>query len=181
MDRIFWTSDVEPDAYRDEYPDASEDELYSIASEDNNTQFQDDKDNLSHIIPENGILIYATLGLWTGKHQAVLQDSSSLHSVGDCMKSYVSGMSDLEFFVSEKGEFQCRETHHDGTNLYTFRAWRSGITDTQKENLINNLYMGKNCDNEIKRKTFRLGDIIGDLCGWKFHHRPEESKALIPF
>ena len=109
MDRIFWTSDIEPDAYRNEYPDASEDELYNIASEDNNTQFQDDKDNLSHIIPENGILIYATLGLWTGKHQAVLQDSSSLHSVGDCMKSYVSGMSDLEFFVSEKGEFQCRE------------------------------------------------------------------------
>ena len=63
----------------------------------------------------------------------------------------------------------------------TLRAWRSDVTDTQKENLINNLYMGKNCDNEIKRKTFRLGDIIGDLCGWKFPHRPEESKALIPF
>lgn len=173
-----WTSEPDFDQWKEnmasEYPDESEDTLRAIMYETNNIYLDDEKLNLGHLIPENGILAIAQLGLWHGTKQAVLEKNIP-ESVSDCLRSYVSGDSEITFYVDLKGEFRAEEIHHDGRNTYCFRAWKPDVTEKQKAYLLLKIYMGLDAESGIKRLTYRLGDQIGDVYGWKFPHRPKCS------
>lgn len=177
---IIWTSDPdftdeERQFLKSEYPDSSDEELFNIFQENNQISLDDEKTNLGGIEPCNGILVVGFLGLWNGNRQA-LPNSPAPDNIADCLRLYSRDAYEQEFYVDEKGEFWGKEIHHDGTNRYWFRAWKPDVTAAQKENLEVKILSGKDCTADIKRKTIRLGDLIGDVYGWKFPYRSRISR-----
>lgn len=55
----------------------------------------------------------------------------------------------------------CAEfVHHDGTNYVTYREWKEGVSETQKENLKVKLMRDEATRKDITRLTRKLGDRI---------------------
>lgn len=160
--------------YRNEYPELNNAEIEQLFADDNSERLNDERTNLSHITVPNGILGFGRLGLWNGSPFAVLPDDVA--TVSDCLRGFVRGASELTIRVDEKGDLQVTESHHDGTNRYTFRAWREHITETQKNNIRARITAGdtdEKLQDLIYRYTYRLGDIIGDVYGWSYPYRPK--------
>lgn len=177
---IIWDSapDFEDweDDLRAEHPEADEDELYDIMYETNNNYLDDERLNLGGIKVPNGIFAVADLGFWFGRRMGVLPPGKIPTSVAGCLKSYTDGDSELTIYVDEEGELRIQEAHHDGTNYYLFRAYRPEVTEGQKESLQELVLSGEAYDSRMRRLTYRLGDLIGDVFGWKFPHRPKCSQ-----
>lgn len=175
---MIWESapDMEPlrSEIREQYPDISDASADEMIWDQLDEDFTLVKNMLNTIEPENGILAYATLGLWNRTPTAVLKDRIPT-TAGDCLRSYVTGWSEIEFFVSETGELSLDETHHDGCNHYIFRGWKPNVNDDQKEALMNALYMQKDYHDMLQNLTYRLGDLVGDIYGWEYPDRPAEA------
>jgi len=122
----------------------------------------DERANLNIDVGEE-IIIIADLGLWDGRRQGY----KLLHStnIADCLSGTCGDY--VTWFVDDRGDLMCRDCHHDGTNLYTYRAWRYGISEVQKENFLDKIYSGKVTRQDITRYTRRIGDKVADVYGWK--------------
>ena len=111
-EHIIWDSSPDFDDWeddlREEYPDASEEELVNIMYETNNDYLDDERANLRDIEVPNGIFAVAELGLWNGHFSGVLPHEQEPESVSDCLKSYVSGDSELTIYVDEDGDLRIR-------------------------------------------------------------------------
>lgn len=176
---IIWTSEVNVDAWKDdlqaEHPEMDENEIANLAYELNGEYLNDERLNCAGIRFPNGVFIVADLGLWHGRRTGILPEHkvAAIHEVSDCFRSFCDGQSELTIYVDEKGDLRADEAHHDGTNHYIFRAYRPDVSDTQKENLEDLAYTQKDYEKTMKRLTYRLGDLIGDVYGWTFPRRPK--------
>lgn len=149
----------------------SDSTLYDMACEENDWLLDDEKENLKGTAPANGIFAVARLGLWNGSPIAVLSErlADRLVTAGDCIRSYVDGVSDITAYVDEYGDFRINEAHHDGTNCYLFRAWKQDVTEGEKDEVRSAVYYGEpNAANLIAKYTDRMGDAIGQVYGWEF-------------
>lgn len=176
---LIWDSAPDFDDWKDglmeDYPDATEDELRELMYEINNGYLDDARMELSRIEIPNGICCLGDLGLWYGRRTGYPR--CKLSSVSDCMRSFCDSMCETFIYVDEKGELRTREPHHDGTNYYWFRAYKPEVTEAQKERLEGLISSGQEQKAEayMRRITYRLGDAIGDVYGWKFPNRPKAS------
>lgn len=122
----------------------------------------DERDNLCEIKPSNGIIAIADLGLWNGR---VLGTSKvDFHNVSDCLYSDC----DAAHWYVEGNDLKCDAAHHDGTNHYTYRKWKDGVTPYQKESLRCEIAYGdqEKAERMIKRLTTGLGRDIAQVYGW---------------
>lgn len=55
--------------------------------------------------------------------------------------------------MDKYGDLRADAVHHDGTNHYLYRAFKDGVSDTQKENLQYKIYCGKATRADITRVT----------------------------
>ena len=163
---LIWSSDV--DYYRDwkddlaaEYPDMSDNERMQFAYEINNDYLDDERTNLN-IQMNKEIIIIADLGLWSGRKSAYKIISSG--NIADCLSSDTDSNT---WYLDEHGDFRCTAIHHDGTNLYLYRVFKQGVTETQITNLKNKIYNGTVTRRDITRVTERLGDEIANVYGWE--------------
>ena len=176
---LIWDSAPDFDDWKDDlmedYPDATEDELRGLMYEINNNYLDDARLELSRIMIPNGICCLGDLGLWYGRRTGY--SKHKLVSVSDCLRSFCDSMCETYIYVDEKGELRTREPHHDGTNYYWFRAYKPEVTEAQKEHLEELICSGQEEKAEayMRRITYRLGDVIGDVYGWKFPNRPKAS------
>lgn len=137
-----------------------ESSAWELAHEWNDENLQDETTNLN--VEVGTIIVFANLGLWNGRHTAykTLKSGNLKDCLSVCCGDYI------EWFVDDSGDVIVRDTHHDGTNVYTFRALRK-LTDTQIENFYDKLdYEGVD-SKTIKRYTRRLGDYVANVYGWK--------------
>lgn len=157
-----WKDDLEA-----EYPDLSEDERIDLMYQINNDYLDDERANLN-IQLSQPILVIASLGLWDGRRIGYREIKSG--KISDCL---YSGRDDMyvTWYVDELGDLRCEAIHHDGTNHYTYRTYKDGVTDRQIEFLKEKLYYGKATRKDITRITRRLGDDIADVYGWKLKGR----------
>lgn len=162
------------DGLQDEYPDCSEAELRDLMYELNNDDLEEEKSNVRDILIPNGIICVGDLGLWRGRASGIYKNGD-LKEVADCLRFFCDGMSELTIYVDGKGELRSRETHHDGTNYYWFRAFKPEVSEEQKERLRDLIYNNQDYEPYLRRITYRLGDLIGNVYGWKFPHRPKAS------
>lgn len=176
---IIWASDVDFDDWKEglqaEYPEMTEEQLIETMYEQNTEYLNDQRVNCSGIKFPNGVFVVADLGLWHGRKTGILpsRKTAAIHEVSDCFRSFCNSDSELTIYVDAKGDLRADEVHHDGTNHYLFRAYRPGVSDTQKENLENLAYTQQDYQTAMKRLTYRLGDLIGDVYGWTFPRRPK--------
>jgi hypothetical protein len=106
---------------------------------------------------DNDILIIANLGLWSGRKTGYKILDNNLKSIlnagcGDYYKVEYNGFNVV-----------ATDSHHDGTNYYTFRK----IKDPDKiEILLDKLYNGTATNSDINRYTKSLRDDIKAVYGW---------------
>lgn len=138
------------------------DDLWATACEINAEYLGDEKANLNIDVGEE-IIIIADLGLWDGRHQAYKLLYKT--NIADCLTGTCGDY--VTWFVDDRGDLMCRDIHHDGTNLYTYRAWKSGISHAQRSYFMQKVAIGKATRKDITRYTQRIGDRVADVYGWK--------------
>ena len=149
------------DFFDEEYPDADEDDRYSMAVEMNNGYFEDEKANLDLMLPEN-IVIFGDLGLWHGRR-------SGYKEIGNNLAGCLQFEKDCDYAswkVDKKSELVSRQSHHDGTNFFTYRRWRDGITEEQKDDFYCKFTSGKASSRCIGWYTKPLGKEVRKIYGF---------------
>ena len=158
---IIWSSYVDPDDWEDYMdPNLTDEQIWGAIYEENSNLLMDERINLD-IQLDDEIVIIANLGLWNGNFGGY----HIVHSgnIKDCLCSSY----DPTWFVDQNGDFRCDETHHDGTNHFLYRTWKSGLSDAKKENFLNKCLDGKVTRRDITNMTMRIGDKIANVYGWK--------------
>ena len=166
-DHLIWTDhdlDIEDwrESLEEQYPGYSEDELYEKMYKTNAENLDDERANLN-IQLSRPIIILGDIGRWNGRVFGYKEIESG--NIKDCLYSENDYNT---WFVDEKGDLRCDSIHHDGTNHYLYRAYKSSATDEQIEDLKEKLYNGNCTESDIERVTRRLGDEIGRVYGWSF-------------
>ena len=140
----------------EEYPELTEDKRIEKMYELNADNLEEERCNLDIQMPE-AILAIADLGLWYGRRTGYKEITS--RRISDCLYSD----RDTEYatwWVDGRGDLCAEFIHHDGRNYITYREWKEGISETQKENLKAKLMRGEATRKDITRKTRKLGDRI---------------------
>lgn len=133
----------------------------------NNMYLDDERCNLDIQLHED-IIVIADLGLWHGRRIGYKIIESG--NIKDCL--YDNNCIYCEWYVDDEGELRFYGSHHDGTNHYFYRVFKSCTTDDERDDLMNALYHGRPNAQELTSKyTERLGDYIGDVYGWAFPNR----------
>lgn len=153
-----WRAELEA-----EYPDDSEDELRRKMWEINDDYLDDERRNLNIAISER-IIVIARLGLWDGEHVGYRELAGNIRN---CLGV---GCGDYRrYYVDKVGDLCCTDMHHDGTNHYTFRAYKNGVSVRQKKDFIDKIYNGTVTRADITRVTRRLGDDIAAVYGFDIY------------
>lgn len=167
--RIIWSNrDIDEEAWkkdlRGEYPDIDDRELERMVYEQNDSYLDDERINLD-INVGSEILVIADIGLWDGRRMGYQIIESG--NISDCL--YASKDCDYnEWYVDRDGEFRSTQSHHDGTHYLTYRKWKDGTGEDDREKLLNNIYHGIATREEIDAVTDKLGADIGKVYGWDF-------------
>ena len=165
---LIWTNyelnyEDEREWMEEEYPELTEDQRIEKMYEMNADDLEETRDNLD--IPLAGaILAIANLGLWFGRRTGYKEIASG--RISNCLYSE----RDTEWatwWVDERGDLCAEFIHHDGRNYITYREWKEGVSETQKENLKAKLYRGEATRKDITRLTRKLGAEIAAFYGWK--------------
>lgn len=164
-DTYFWSLEEEKFFMEDikseyeEYADSDEHTLYYIMQEVNNDYLDDECCNLD-IELENEIVVLGDLGLWDGRVKGVKPLKSN--NIQDCLRSEC----DYNKWYCDRYNFKCIGVHHDGTDRYTYRVFRKGITPEQKEKFYDAVYFGKCTDRMVRRYTKSIRPYIAKVYGW---------------
>ena len=164
---VIWSNyDLDYEDWRDdleaEYPELTEDERIALMYEINGDYLDDERVNLN-IQLSQPILVIGDLGLWYGRRSGYKEIESG--NIRDCLYADTDYST---WYVDRLGDLRCDAIHHDGTNHYLYRVYKSGITEAQKTRLKDKIYDGTATDRDIDRHTKRLGDEIGRVYGWTF-------------
>ena len=174
---VIWSNyDLDYEDWRDdleaEYPDLTEEERMTLMDEINGDYLDDERANLN-IQLSQPILVVGDLGLWYGHRMGYKEIESG--NIRDCLYSerddeYVT------WYVDKQGDLRCEAIHHDGTNHYLYRAYKDGISESQKDRLKDKLYRGIATRADITRITRRLGDDIAKVYGFSI---PRQRQAAV--
>lgn len=161
---IIWSSFCDYEDWKDDleeqYPDLSENERHMLMYELNSDYLEDERTNLNIRLPEE-IICIADLGLWNGRRSGYKVIRSG--NIADCLYSQY----EPTWYVDQYGNLRCDDVHHDGTNHYLYRMWKSGLSEYQKENFLLKIYEGTVTASDISHYTQRIGNHIGKVYGWR--------------
>lgn len=109
-----WRVDLEA-----EYPDESDDDLYERMIEINSDYLDDERVNLNVRLGDS-ILVIADLGLWNGRCSGYKEIESG--NIADCLYTECDYAT---WYVDKNGDLRSDCIHHDGTNHYLYRVWKT--------------------------------------------------------
>ena len=159
-----------PDEYETWLETATESEIARLMYQQNWDWLADERSNLDIDIGTE-IICIADVGRWNGRHRGYKLIRSGnikdcLHLSDDCGEGV--------FYVDEADkDLHCTEHHHDASNYLRFRAFRKGITDRQRDFLLESLYCTTDsCEDLIHKYTKPIGPAIAKVYGWKLKAKP---------
>ena len=164
LDLEDWRDDLE-----EEYPEYTDDELCEKMYERNSEYLDDERANLN-IQLSQPILVVADIGRWNGRYFGYKEIKSG--NIKDCL---YSEMDYNTWYVDKNGDLRCDAVHHDGTNHYLYRVYKSGASEAQINRLKEKIYNGTAVRADITRVTKRLGDEIAKVYGWRIPKLKEPS------
>ena len=173
---IIWSDyDLDLEDWRESleelYPHYSEDELYEEMVDSNAANLYDERTNLN-IQLSRPIIVIADLGLWNGRFSGYKEIESG--NIKDCLYS------DADYntwYLDKYGDLRCDAVHHDGTNHYLYRTYKTGVSEDQIERFKEKIYNGKATRADITRITKRLGDEIAKVYGWQIPRERSRGEA----
>lgn len=164
MKHIIWTNYLDYDDWRTDmeayYPDEegfTDDDRMRLMYEINDEYLEDEKVNLNKELGRQ-IVVYANLGLWDGNRIAAkVLKGTNLNNIfsntcGDFVEWYVEGE-----------DVKCKDSHHDGTNYYTYRVLKKGYSEYDFDELV---YDNPITD-VVKDMTEPLGHYVAEIYGFK--------------
>lgn len=162
-DVYFWDKTDVVNYYKD-YCEATGEEFdeskaYQFCLNDNEYNLDTEKDNLD-IDTEEEIIAIADLGLWDGRrvgYRLLNYVLSNIFKVGE----------DYNRYYADRYNVKADCVHHDGTNYITFRMFKSGLTEEQKDNFTDKLYYGTVKPQDISRYTVSILPLVKKIYGWK--------------
>lgn len=173
---IIWNSDAYLDNYeswKEDYiefcesneieidiDNISEEKVLEYAYELNYEYLKDERANLNIRYP-NGIIALADIGRWNGRVNGYKEIGTN---IADCL---YSEMDMVEWYVDPWGVFRATMADHDGMTFVVYRAWKNGVTEEQKERVLNRIYFGGVSERTLRRYTKNIGKNIADVYGWK--------------
>lgn len=122
------------------------------------------REDLNFELPRK-ILIYADLGLWNGRRTGYKEITSC--NLSDCLYSGY----EPTWYIDEDNNLRCIDIHHDGTNYYLYRMYKEGISDEEKDELLENIYRGVATEEDVMELTEPIGPYINEIYPWT---KPEE-------
>ena len=137
--------------------------------EDSFTNLKYNLEILSRELP-NSVVEMADLGLWNGRYYGIreieLEDIMYDKDYGIREIELEDIMYDKDYFILYLNkDLELKNHHHDGTNYFTFRVFRSHITSEQKENFIVKYEEGKLTKSTINYYTESLKKYIEKVWG----------------
>lgn len=165
--RVLWSSEIDFDAwrddYREDYPDATDDEIDEMINDQNYDDLVYEREILNINLPEP-IIVIADLGLWDGRRTGYREIAGN---IAKCLDTRVSSSYSSTWYLDDRNDLVCDDCHHDGTNHYLFRVWKKTTTPRQRANFISKIMTGETITRrDITRLTERLGDAICAAHGW---------------
>lgn len=154
-----------------DYPESNEDELYEYYCDENNFNY-DMLCTKLNIQLSTKIVVIGELGLWNGKVTGYKTIDSG--NIRDCLYSECDY---AKWYIDTLGDLRCNASHHDGNNYYLYRALKEGLSDKQIENFYDKLWNGMVRRNDINRYTYRLGDRIAKVFGFKIRKNRRDKAA----
>ena len=156
---IIWSNDVEHiEKLMEDDPELVWESAYELNAE----YLEDERANLNIEVGDE-IIVLADLGLWYGRRHGYKLIRKT--NIADCLCGTCGDY--VTWFVDDRGDLMCRDIHHDGTNIYMYRAWKAETTDEQKRNFLQKIYDGKATRKDITRYTRKIGVYVADVYGWK--------------
>ena len=147
---IIYTDYVDYDEWAEQYrKDYGEEPEWEFFFEEQNANIACERENLN--IKTNGIIAIANIGLWNGRRTGYKEVGDN---ISDCL---YTDCDYAEWYVDSYGRFKCDETHHDGTNHIIYKEWKDGVTEEQKEMVLDKIYMGTCTERILRRYTNNLG------------------------
>ena len=178
--RVLWSSEIDFDAwrddYREEYPDATDDEIDEMINDQNYDDLVYEREILNINLPEP-IIVIADLGLWYGRRTGYREIPGN---IAKCFDVYGSSSHESTWYLDDRNDLVCDDMHHDGTNHYLYRTWKKTATPQQRANFISKIVTGETITRrDITRLTERLGDAICAAHGWDaVKHNMGKSKMV---
>ena len=166
LDLKDWIADL-----REEYPDLDEAGLTEKMYELNSEYLADERVNLDIVCGE--IIAFGDIGLWHGRVDGYKIIESG--NIKDCLYTQCEM---AEWYVDREGEFRSKEIHHDGTNYIRYRKWKDDVSYDDREDFLERVYNGTVTQGDIDKHTEKLGQIIGDVYGWKFPTPTQERESV---
>lgn len=165
--RVLWSSEIDFDAWRDDYRedylDATDDEIDEMINDQNYDDLVYEREILNINLPEP-IIVIADLGLWNGRRTGYREIPGN---IAKCLDVYGSSSYESTWYLDDRNDLVCDDMHHDGTNHYLYRTWKKTATQQQRANLISKIVTGETITRrDITRLTERLGDAICAAHGW---------------
>lgn len=165
--RVLWSSEIDFDAWRDDYkedyPDATDEEIDEMINDQNYDDLVYEREILNINLPEP-IIAIADLGLWDGRHTGYREIPGN---IAKCFEVYSRSSDESTWYLDERNDLVCDDMHHDGTNHYLYRTWKKTATPQQRANFISKIVTGETITRrDITRLTERLGDAICAAHGW---------------
>lgn len=163
-------AEAEAELIADFYPEASKDQLISIAYENNQMALEEIRQTLNvHL--GNRIFVFADLGLWNGRQQDFQLSTS------DCLSScFYTNLDSAEWYIDGNGDLRCDAYHHDGINHYLYRECKK---DFPKGRLVAMVYRA--LDNKMTREDIScvsnpIGGRIAEIYGFELANEPKKAK-----
>lgn len=170
MKRIIWTSEVDTSdeavaEFRETYAEIgvefnSDDDAIRAMYDLNQDYLADEKANLD--IPlDHPILVIADLGLWHGRRQGYKVIGKNVKDI----LSFTCGDPDEITYFADAYNVRADDTHHDGTNHYTFRVLRGDEDECWP--LLDAIYKGSEVTSSLLNRYSRsVLPYVADVYGW---------------
>lgn len=148
------------------YPDATEYERWEAISEENWMYLDDERANLNVTLPGRIVMI-ADLGLWYGRRDGY--EVTESENLRECL-SFMEDCWYAEWYV-EDGEFQSRQSHHDGNNHVTYRL----LPDSTSDEIWEKIEDGDCTGEDLMEWTESLAPYVCKVYGWEY----EKEQAAV--
>ena len=128
----------------------TEDEIWERAAEMVDMEYEDMRSLLNKKYDYN-IVCFADLGLWNGRREA---HKILGHNLNECLKGFIQGDTNLHVYV-DRYNLCADESHHDGTNHYTFKVLKNDIGNPEEASY-----------NKLKKNCRSLRKDVKEIFGW---------------
>lgn len=160
-----YLSDLNFDDWKDDlkasYPELDESELESKMYEINDS-YDDMCLNLSDIVFDLPIIIIGEIGRWNGTVTGYKTIESG--KVVDCL---YTDCDYAKWYVDENNDLRCDCSHHDGSNHYLYRTFKTSLDEDEIEEFKNKIYDNTFTQEDIDKYTDSVGVAIREVYGWE--------------